>query len=40
MLNPKATVNDAVTDVLSGDADFAVIPQENTLGGAKLVFET
>ena len=33
-LNPKATVNDAVTDVLSGDADFAVIPQENTLGGA------
>ena len=32
-LNPKATVNDAVTDVLSGDADFAVIPQENTLGG-------
>ena len=33
-LNPKATVNDAVTDVLSGSADFAVIPQENTLGGA------
>ena len=33
-LNPKETVNDAVTDVLSGDADFAVIPQENTLGGA------
>ena len=33
-LNPKATVNDAVADVLSGDADFAVIPQENTLGGA------
>lgn len=33
-LNPKATVNDAVMDVLSGDADFAVIPQENTLGGA------
>ena len=33
-LNPKKTVNDAVKDVLSGDADFAVIPQENTLGGA------
>ena len=33
-LKPKATVNDAVADVLSGDADFAVIPQENTLGGA------
>ena len=33
-LNPKETVNAAVTDVLSGDADFAVIPQENTLGGA------
>lgn len=33
-LDPKKTVNDAVMDVLSGDADFAVIPQENTLGGA------
>ncbi len=33
-LIPKATVNDAVNDVLSGNADFAVIPQENTLGGA------
>ena len=33
-LNPKKTVNDAVMDVLSGNADFAVIPQENTLGGA------
>ena len=32
--DPKKTVNDAVMDVLSGDADFAVIPQENTLGGA------
>ena len=32
-LNPKATVNDAIADVLSGNADFAVIPQENTLGG-------
>ena len=26
-------MNDAIADVLSGDADFAVIPQENTLGG-------
>jgi prephenate dehydratase/chorismate mutase/prephenate dehydratase len=33
-LDPKKTVNDAVMYVLSGDADFAVIPQENTLGGA------
>ena len=33
-LTPKATVNDAIQDVLSGNADFAVIPQENTLGGA------
>ena len=33
-LDPKKTVNDAVMDVLSGDANFAVIPQENTLGGA------
>ena len=34
LLMPKGTVNDAITDVLSGAADFAVIPQENTLGGA------
>ena len=34
VLNPKVTVNDAIMDVLSGSADFAVIPQENTLGGA------
>lgn len=33
-LIPKATVKDAIEDVLSGEADFAVIPQENTLGGA------
>ena len=31
---PKATVQDAIADVLSGEADYAVIPQENTLGGA------
>ena len=33
-LNAKATVNDAIADLLSGEADFAVIPQENTVGGA------
>lgn len=31
---PEETVNDAVDAVISGDADFAVIPQENTVGGA------
>ncbi len=30
----KQTVNDAIADVLEGEADYAVIPQENTLGGA------
>ena len=33
-LIPKETVNDAVADLLTGETDFAVIPQENTLGGA------
>ena len=33
-LIPKETVADAIADVLSGDAKYAVIPQENTLGGA------
>lgn len=33
-LLPKETVNDAIADLLAGDADFAVIPQENTVGGA------
>lgn len=33
-LVPKQTVDDAIADVLSGEADCAVIPQENTLGGA------
>ena len=33
-LVPKDTVNDAIGDVSAGTADFAVIPQENTLGGA------
>ena len=31
---PKATVPEAIADVVSGNADFAVIPQENTIGGA------
>ena len=34
VLIPRTTVNDAVEDMLTGTADFAVIPQENTLGGA------
>ncbi|MBQ3669580.1 MAG: chorismate mutase, partial [Clostridia bacterium] len=33
-LKPKATVNDAIADLMSGEADYAVIPQENTVGGA------
>ena len=33
-LVPKETVNDAIADLLSGQADYAVIPQENTVGGA------
>ena len=30
----RETVNDTIADVAAGKADFAVIPQENTLGGA------
>ena len=33
-LIPKETVNDAISDLLAGEADYAVIPQENTVGGA------
>ena len=33
-LDPKETVNDAIAAMLSGEADYAVIPQENTVGGA------
>ena len=33
-LIPRETVNDAIADLLSGEADYAVIPQENTVGGA------
>ncbi len=31
---PKAAVEDAIEDACSGAADYAVIPQENTIGGA------
>ena len=31
---PKGTVDEAIADVMIGTADYAVIPQENTLGGA------
>lgn len=31
---PKGTVDEAIADVVEGRADYAVIPQENTLGGA------
>ena len=31
---PKATVDEAIEDAASGVSDYAVIPQENTLGGA------
>ncbi|MBR6090805.1 MAG: hypothetical protein IKP86_12790, partial [Anaerolineaceae bacterium] len=33
-LLPKNTVNEAIADLLTGGAEYAVIPQENTLGGA------
>lgn len=33
-LIPKETVPDAIADVKAGKAGYAVIPQENTLGGA------
>ncbi len=32
-LFPKTTVPEAIEDVVKGNADYAVIPQENTLGG-------
>ena len=32
--NSKTTVTEAIEDVVKGNADYAVIPQENTLGGA------
>ena len=33
VFQPRETVADAVRDVLEKSADFAVIPQENTIGG-------
>ena len=33
-LIPEGTVDEAIQDVVNGSADYAVIPQENTLGGA------
>ena len=33
-LEPEETVNDAIAALLDGEADYAVIPQENTVGGA------
>ena len=33
-LIPEKTVDDAIAAVLDGSSDYAVIPQENTLGGA------
>ena len=33
-LLPRATVDEAIDALAAGEADYAVIPQENTLGGA------
>ena len=33
VFQPRETVADAVSDVLEKRADFAVMPQENTIGG-------
>ncbi len=33
-LAPRETVNEAIEDLIKGEAGFAVIPQENTVGGA------
>ena len=33
---PKDTVAEAIADIKNGKADYAVIPQENTLGGAVI----
>lgn len=32
--NPKGTVDEAIEDAAAGISDYAVIPQENTIGGA------
>ena len=33
-LSPQTTVDDAIAELNAGNADYAVIPQENTIGGA------
>ena len=33
-LQPRETVQDAIKDIKDSNADYAVIPQENTIGGA------
>ena len=38
LYQPRATVPDAIADLASGAADYAVIPQENTLGGAVVAY--
>lgn len=37
-LQPKTTVEEAIGDVTAGNAEYAVIPQENTLGGPVLSY--
>ncbi len=34
VFQPRGTVNEAIEDVTAGRAEYAVIPQENTVGGA------
>ena len=36
---PKDSVPEAIADVMEGSSDYAVIPQENTLGGAVTDYE-
>ena len=36
VLSPCETVNDAVQALSAGECDYAVIPQENTIGGAVI----
>lgn len=33
---PCTSVSDAIDALISGDSDYAVIPQENTIGGAVI----
>ena len=37
-LNPYETVSNAVTALTKGESDYAVIPQENTIGGAVVEY--